>query len=135
MKLGHTMLNQMKQHLEQTYPYEGCGVMLGKDNTATEIYRGTNIRQERQEDRFVLDPADIVQAEKYAKKRGIDVLGFYHSHPDHPARPSATDLESAWESYYYIIVSIEKGKMGTIGLFRLSEQGNSFIEETITFED
>ena len=81
MKLGHTMLNQMKQHLEQTYPYEGCGVMLGKDNTATEIYRGTNIRQERQEDRFVLDPADIVQAEKYAKQRGIDVLGFYHSHP------------------------------------------------------
>jgi proteasome lid subunit RPN8/RPN11 len=135
MKLRHAMVNKMKEHLEQTYPYEGCGVMLGKDNVVTDIYRGSNIRQERKEDRFVLDPSDIINAEKYAKQQGIEVLGFYHSHPDHPARPSTTDLESAWESYYYIIVSIDKGAMGKMGLFRLSEQADRFIEEVINIED
>ncbi len=135
MKLRRAMVNQMKEHLERTYPYEGCGIILGKDDVATEIYRGTNIRQERKEDRFLLDPSDIVNAEKYAKQRSIDILGFYHSHPDHPARPSATDLESAWESYYYIIISVDKGKMSNMGLFKLSEQSNGFIEETINIED
>ncbi|MGB9736142.1 MAG: Mov34/MPN/PAD-1 family protein [bacterium] len=135
MKLKRYVIEQMKQHLESTYPYEGCGVMLGKNNTVTDILRGTNIKQDRKEDRFVLDPSDILNAEKYAKERGIDILGFYHSHPDHPAKPSQTDLESAWEDYYYAIASVDKGRMSKIGLFKLSDKGNSFIEETINIED
>ncbi len=135
MKLTASALQQMKEHLEQTYPYEGCGVMLGKDDRVTGIFRGTNVRTDRREDRFVLDPADILKAEKYARLQGVGVLGFYHSHPDHPARPSVTDLESAWEGYYYVIASIDSGRMGTVGLFRLSESADGFIEETISMED
>lgn len=135
MKLKSYILEQMKHHVEDTYPYEGCGVMLGKNNTVTNILKGTNIRQDRKEDRFLLNPADILIAEKYAKEKGIDILGFYHSHPDHPAKPSQTDLENAWEDYYYAIVSVENGKMSKIGLFRLSDRGNEFIEETISIED
>ncbi len=135
MKLRRAMVAKMQRHLEQTYPHEGCGVMLGTKDAITDIFQGTNIRQDRQEDRFVLDPLDIRHAEEYAKQQGIDVVGFYHSHPDHPARPSATDLESAWDSYYYVIVSIDRGAMNKIGMFRLSEQGDRFVDEEVTIED
>jgi proteasome lid subunit RPN8/RPN11 len=135
MKFKSSAFEQMRQHLENAYPYEGCGIMLGRDNTILNIVEGTNIKQERREDRFLLDPSDILKAEKYAKQNNVEILGFYHSHPDHPAKPSITDLENAWEGYYYIIVSIDKGKIGKLGLYRLSEKSNEFIEETINIED
>ncbi len=135
MIVKNNALKQMKSHLEQTYPHEGCGVMLGKNDVVTMIHRGTNIRQDRQEDRFLLAPSDIMDAEKLAKQNSIEIVGFYHSHPDHPAKPSTTDLESAWEGYHYLITSINKGRMEDIGVFRLPEQGNNFVQETLKIED
>lgn len=135
MVLKGTALKQMRSHLEQAYPYEGCGIMLGKGDVVTMIHCGTNIRQDRQEDRFLLAPADVMDAEKLAKKNNIEIVGFYHSHPDHPAMPSLTDLENAWEGYYYLITSVNKGKMGDIGLFRLAEQESNFVQETFKIED
>ncbi len=135
MRFKNTALKEMMVHVEQSYPYEGCGIMLGRNDLVTMIYKGNNIREDRQADRFLLDPSDIMQAEKIAKEKGIDIIGFYHSHPDHPARPSSTDLENAWEGYYYLITTVKKGKMGDTELFRLSEQGNTFVQEILNFED
>lgn len=135
MRLTAAALQEMRAHLENVYPYEGCGIMLGTRDTVTMIHKGNNIREDRQEDRFLLNPSDIMQAEKIAKEKGIDILGFYHSHPDHPALPSSTDLESAWEGYYYLISSVEKGTMGETGVFRLSEQSKDFVRELFSIED
>jgi proteasome lid subunit RPN8/RPN11 len=135
MVMKGTALKQMRSHLEKSYPYEGCGVMLGKGDVVTTIHCGTNVRRDRQEDRFLLAPADVMDAEKLAKKNNIEILGFYHSHPDHPARPSLTDLENAWEGYYYLITSVNKGTMEDIGLFRLAEQGGNFVQEPFKIED
>ncbi len=135
MILKGAALKQMRVHLERTYPCEGCGIMLGKRDVVTMVHCGTNIRQDRQEDRFLLDPSDVMDAEKLARKNNIEIVGFYHSHPDHPARPSLTDLENAWEGYYYLITSVNKGRMEDIGVFRLSEQENEFEQETFKIED
>ncbi len=135
MIMKGNVLQQMRNHLEQVYPHEGCGVMLGRDGVVTMLHRGTNIRQDRREDRFLLDPSDIVDAEKLARSSGTEIVGFYHSHPDHPARPSSTDLDSAWEGYYYLISSIDSGKMGDVGVFRIAEEGTGFVQETFRIED
>ena len=135
MKLVKEALNEITAHIEQTYPYEGCGVMLGVDDKVMTIYKGTNIRQDRKEDRFLLDPSDINEAEKLARQKSMDVLGFYHSHPDHPAMPSSTDLEDAWEGYYYLIASVNHGEIGDVGLFKLSDAKKDFIKELIKIEE
>ncbi|MCL4558816.1 MAG: M67 family metallopeptidase [Deltaproteobacteria bacterium] len=128
-------LKHMRSHLEQAYPHEGCGVMLGSDGVITMVHRGTNIRQDRREDRFLLDPSDIVHAEKLARQKRVEIMGFYHSHPDHPARPSLTDREDAWEGRGRLGRRVDNGRMGDIGVFRLSEDGADFVQETFTIED
>jgi len=135
MRLKRSVLEKMKRHLEQTYPYEGCGVLLGKHDVITMIHEGNNIRKDRPEDRFLLDPSDILYAEKIGKQKGIDIIGFYHSHPDHPAKPSSTDLNDAWEDYYYLIISINKGNPADMSLFRFSGESNNFLQETLKIED
>ena len=97
-------------HGERDYPYECCGLLLGRYSAdgkhVTETYPISNAREESaKRNRFLIEPAELMRGDRYAHERDLEVVGFYHSHPDSPARPSQYDLEHAWPTYSYIIVS------------------------------
>jgi proteasome lid subunit RPN8/RPN11 len=112
------------------YPAEGCGVLLGRFSgdrvRAVEATHGTNLNRDRSRDRYVLDPADIVRADRDARARGMDIVGFWHSHPDHPARPSQFDTDHAWVDYVYLIVNTTASGAGDLNGFTLTEEGGPF---------
>src|ERR1700737_704776 len=100
---------QMRELAAAAYPNEGCGVLIGAlADGRMEIVEATsarNMNTERARDRYDMDPRDIVVADREARQRGLDVVGFWHSHPDHPARPSQFDTDRAWIDYVYVIVN------------------------------
>lgn len=110
------------EHAAQGYPYEICGVMVGPpgDGLVTEVHRARNVEEERPEVRYLIAPQDQLRIERDAEKRGLDVLGYYHSHPDHPAQASITDASRSWVGYVYVIVSCRQGSV---------VDGNAFVAE------
>jgi proteasome lid subunit RPN8/RPN11 len=97
---------------ESTYPHEGCGILLGRPGAeaeVVEVLQGSNLRTDRAQDRYVLDPRDILAAERRARDLELEVVGFWHTHPDHPARPSQYDADHAWPDYVYVIMAIHGG--------------------------
>jgi proteasome lid subunit RPN8/RPN11 len=112
------------------YPDEGCGVLIGgvADGTVevVEVTSGANLNTERSADRYILDPADIVRADRDARARGLDVVGFWHSHPDHPAWPSQFDTDHAWLDYVYVIVNTTANGAGDLNGFTLVGEGGPF---------
>ncbi|HWF56934.1 MAG TPA: M67 family metallopeptidase [Candidatus Dormibacteraeota bacterium] len=112
------------------YPDEGCGVLLGRFAgqriEVVDATSGTNLNTERSRDRYLLDPADIVRADREARDRGLDVVGFWHSHPDHPARPSQFDTDHAWVDYVYLIVTTTADGAGDLNGFTLADEGEPF---------
>ena len=118
------------------YPDEGCGVLIGRigaDGRAAvvEATSGRNLNTERARDRYLLDPADIVRADREAREAGLDVVGFWHSHPDHPARPSQFDTDHAWLDYVYIIVNTTQAGSGDLNGFTLTAESGPFEQLTI----
>ncbi|MGH9883254.1 MAG: Mov34/MPN/PAD-1 family protein, partial [Pyrinomonadaceae bacterium] len=113
-------LDEMATHGERDYPYECCGALVGSFNEkgvklVSETYPISNAREEEaKRNRFLIRPAELVRAEHCAASKGLDVVGFYHSHPDHPAVPSQYDLEHAWPVYSYLVVSISAGQAGDL---------------------
>ena len=104
------LLNEIRAHGVRDYPYECCGLLLGRftaeGKLVTETYPISNAREESaKRNRFLIEPVELMRGEKYARERDLEVVGFYHSHPDSPARPSQYDLDHAWPTYSYIIVS------------------------------
>ncbi len=116
LKIKKETVEEIKKQGEEGYPYEICGFMLGNIDyqnnirECIEVYQVENRNKERANDRFEIDPKDYMKVEDYADKKGISIIGIYHSHPDHPDRPSQTDLMFAQPDMSYIIVSVEKGK-------------------------
>ena len=112
------------------YPDEGCGVLIGRFAGARaevlEATSGGNLNTERARDRYLLDPADIVRADRDARERGLDVVGYWHSHPDHPARPSQFDTDHAWLDYVYVIVTTTVLGAEDLNGFTLREEGGPF---------
>ena len=103
-------LTQIRAHGVSDYPYECCGLLLGRfgsdGKTVTEIFPISNAREESaKRNRFLITPEELMRGEQYARTHDLEVVGFYHSHPDSPAVPSQYDLEHAWPTYSYIIVS------------------------------
>ena len=128
---------QIIEHAEQTYPDECCGALLGLEadgvKTVCEILPITNAREQAEQyHRFTIEPDDVMKAERTAMKKGLDVLGFYHSHPDHPAKPSDYDREHALPVWSYPIVSVLSGKAAEIKCWLLSDDREIFNEEAIT---
>jgi proteasome lid subunit RPN8/RPN11 len=123
-------------HLERAWPEEGCGVLLGRDETdgSRTVLRALPIDNERAEERqrrYLIAPGQFLDAEHAAREQGLDVLGFFHSHPDHPARPSAFDLEHAWPYYSYVIASVTRGRVDAITSWRLADDRSGFEPETL----
>jgi len=112
--LTNERLEEIRQHSVRDYPYECCGLLLGRfaengHKVVTETYAISNAREESaKRNRFLIQPEELMGGEKYARTKALEVVGFYHSHPDSPAVPSQYDLVHAWPTYSYIIVSVNK---------------------------
>jgi proteasome lid subunit RPN8/RPN11 len=129
-------LAQMRAHGERDYPYECCGLMLGRFETklkkVVETYPISNAREEEaKRNRFLIRPEELMRGEQYARGKGLDVVGFYHSHPDDVAVPSQYDLEHAWPMYSYIVVSVEKGRAADLRSWEMESDRTRFNEEEI----
>ena len=114
LRLGAEAWASVRRHAEAGYPREVCGLLIGHSGNvaeAAEAHPCANVNKERAEDRYLMDPLEQLRLEKDARARGLDVLGYYHSHPDHPAQASATDNQLSWEGVYYLIVAVRDGKV------------------------
>ncbi len=101
------------QHALEIYPKEACGILLNhaeKERYIKEVYPTKNVSSEDQATRYLVDPLEFLEADKWAEEQGLDICGFYHSHPDHPSAPSEYDRKMAWEGYLYLILSLKAGK-------------------------
>ena len=131
LKISGQDLDSLRQHGEETYPHECCGVLLGRfedDGTraVSSTARAGNTRTDSAHNRYNIDPRELVRIQREARDRSEDILGFYHSHPDHPARWSATDLaEAHWLGCSYVITSVEKGKAAITNSFDLTGSDES----------
>jgi proteasome lid subunit RPN8/RPN11 len=130
----------MRAHGERDYPYECCGLMLGKFNegrkTVAEIYPISNAREEEaKRNRFLIRPEELMRGEKYARAQGLDVVGFYHSHPDDVAVPSQYDLEHAWPTYSYIVMSVEQGRTVDLRSWEMEADRSRFNQEEMIQSD
>lgn len=139
MKIKTSLLDQIRAHGEATYPEECCGLLLGKSspegNHVQALYPVKNQHAEHRERRYTIAPTDYLAAERAARQQGLDVVGFYHSHPDHPARPSDTDLaEATFPGYTYVIVAVHQGQAGELTAWRLTPNRIQFEAEPIEIE-
>ena len=131
------LADRIRAHGAETYPHECCGALLGKDNDPREIlglFPLVNRRDDSPRNRFSVTSQDVLDAEKAARQQGLDVVGWYHSHPDHPARPSQYDRDHAWPWYSYIIVSVAEAKPQDMTSWRLNDDREAFSPEAIDIQ-
>lgn len=131
-------LQTISRHAAASYPEECCGFLIGRSSAdggeSTMIERVLSVGNERQEsrhNRYLIAPETVLAANKEARALGLDVVGYYHSHPDHPAKPSEFDREHAWPGLSYVIVSVQGGRVDDTRSWRLSDDRERFDEETI----
>ena len=135
------LLDEVRAHGERDYPYECCGLLLGRfadggRKVVSETYPISNAREEEaKRRRFLIRPEELLRGERHARGRGLEVVGFYHSHPDHPAVPSQYDLEHAWPTYSYLIVSVREGRAGDLFSWELEADRSRFNAEEISEGD
>jgi proteasome lid subunit RPN8/RPN11 len=129
LRIPGPVLAEIRSHGEQTYPHECCGVLLGRfeDDGSKTVTRSApcgNTRNDSPQNRYHIDPKELIRIQREGRQRSEDIVGFYHSHPDHPAQWSPTDLaEAHWIGCSYVITSVEKGKSATTNSFVLSGTG------------
>jgi len=134
LTISKELAEKIRAHGAETYPHECCGALLGKDGDPREIlalFPLINRRDDSPRNRFSVATADVVEADKIARQQGLDVVGWYHSHPDHPARPSQYDRDHAWPWYSYIIVSVRNGQPQDMTSWRLNDDREQFSPEAI----
>jgi proteasome lid subunit RPN8/RPN11 len=132
LMLKTPVTDAIRSHGAETYPNECCGALIGRDGVVTATFALPNTTEEGPRRRFLVRPGDYRQAEQQASAAGGDLLGFYHSHPDHPARPSQYDLDHAWPFFSYVIVSVRNGEPGDMTSWRLRDDRTAFDEEDLT---
>lgn len=137
IKLDERCVADIRSHGERDYPYECCGLLLGSFTDGglklvSETYAISNAREEEaKRNRFLIQPEELLRGERYARDKDLEVVGFYHSHPDSPAVPSQYDLEHAWPTYSYIIVSTASGGTGDFRSWEQQPDRLRFNEEEI----
>jgi proteasome lid subunit RPN8/RPN11 len=133
MKIALSALEAIRAHGVDGYPHEICGIMIGPrgGGTVTEVKRANNIVVERAQDRYEIDPRDHIRIQREADDAGMDIVGYYHSHPDHPAQASRFDTERSWAGYVYVIVAIEGGQPVDANAFVATNDGGPFRPEPL----
>jgi len=135
LQIPNEILARIHRNAEEAYPEEGAGFLLGADGDArhvTEIFALPNAREETaRQNRYLITPEDYLKAELAAERLGLGLIGVFHSHPDHPNRPSEYDREWAQPFFSYIITSVNEGKAIESRSWRLSEDRSKFEEEEI----
>src|SRR5262245_3344697 len=121
----------IRRHGEETFPHECCGALIGSGDRVTDVVALANTTVEGPRRRFLVRPSDYREAERRASEVGVELLGFYHSHPDHPARPSQYDLDHAWPTFAYIIVSVAQGQAADMTVWFLKDDRSTFEEGTL----
>jgi proteasome lid subunit RPN8/RPN11 len=119
---------EIRRHAAETYPDECCGALIASGDTIIEAFPLPNTTAEGARRRFLIGPGEYRLAEARARERGGELAGFYHSHPDHPARPSPHDLAQAWPNLTYVIVAVSEGTPGDLKAWRLREDRSGFEE-------
>lgn len=133
MKIERNAFDAIQAHGSEGYPHEICGIMIGPrgDRTVTEVKRARNIVTDRAHDRYEIDPRDHMRIQREADAAGLDIVGYYHSHPDHPAQASRFDTERAWAGYVYLIVAIHSGQPVDANAFVADRDGGPFNSEPL----
>lgn len=138
LKIREALLQKIHAHGIETYPHECCGALLGNDGERSreiiDLLPLANRRDDSPRNRFELTPDDVRRAEKTAADKHLDLLGWYHSHPDAPARPSEFDRDHAWPWYSYVIVSVLKGELRDTTSWRLRDDRSGYEPEAIESE-
>jgi len=155
LRLRPADVEAMRAHGGRDYPNECCGILLGtvdgEGKRVVEVVPLANLRQdprraqellplddpgrETEKNRFLIDPLEQMRVEKGARERQLDVLGYYHSHPDHPARPSNYDRDHAWPWYSYVIIAVDRGVSKDVTSWVLAEDRSAFGEEVLAIGD
>lgn len=141
IQLAENQRNEIAAHGERDYPHECCGLLLGSFaaggvKAISEIYPISNAREEQaKRNRFLIRPEELTRGERYAETKGLDVVGFYHSHPDHPGVPSQYDLEHAWPLYSYIVISVSAGAAQDLRSWEMEPDRSRFAEEEISVRE
>jgi proteasome lid subunit RPN8/RPN11 len=121
-----SLLKVMIDHAEADYPRECCGLILGVGDRVVAIEPMVNVWVgevgHSVRDRYAIDPAQMLRVMKSCRERGLDIIGIYHSHPDHPAEPSECDRAQAWPQYRYVILSVALGKVVDLGVWVLENE-------------
>src|SRR5437899_5130024 len=128
LHLPEAAASDIRRHGEETYPHECCGALVGREGRVAAAVALPNTTEEGPRRRFLVRPSDYVLAERRASEHGGALLGFYHPHPDHPARPSQYDLDHAWPTFAYVIVAVAAGTAGDMTVWYLKDDRSSFQE-------
>jgi len=142
LKLSYSDYETLRAHGEETYPHECCGVLLGTSTPEGNLVRSTvragNTRSDSAHNRYNIAPEELVRIQRKARGLGLDIVGFYHSHPDHPAQWSSTDFaEAHWTGCSYVITAVAQGKAATTNSFLLTgtgEEDKQFLDEPIEIQ-
>jgi proteasome lid subunit RPN8/RPN11 len=143
LRFTSAQYHEIRRHGEETYPHECCGILLGVSDgevrTVSSVVRCGNTRTDSPQNRYNIDPRELVRAQREAHERGLDIVGFYHSHPDHPARWSPTDFEEAhWIGCSYVITGVELGSAAATNSFALTgttEEDKALSQEEIVVSE
>ncbi|CAN5766339.1 M67 family metallopeptidase [soil metagenome] len=135
LKIGAGDVDRINDHATEAYPEECAGALVGIDSggvrVVVDVWRAENTHEEERSSRFLIEPLTIKKFEEQAEERDMGLLGFYHSHPDHPAEPSEYDREHAWPGYSYVIASVSGANVEEMRSWNLNNDRSGYDEETI----
>jgi proteasome lid subunit RPN8/RPN11 len=135
LKITEALAGRIRAHGVETYPHECCGAILGHDGEPArevlDLMPLANRRDDSPRNRFEVTSEDVRLAEKAARAQNLELIGWYHSHPDHPARPSEYDRDHAWPWYSYIIISVQSGEPRDMNSWRLRADRSAYDSEAI----
>ena len=133
MKIAREAMDDLSGHAAEGYPHEVCGMLVGPrgGSRVTQARRARNTVTDRARDRYEIDPLDHIRIQREADSSGHDIVGYYHSHPDHPAQASRFDAERSWAGYVYVIVSVADGRAVDANAFVAERDGGPFRPEPL----